>query len=111
LIAAVVGFVVAAIRGHRARPLAAALAWLRDDFLRQDRIWGGIIVFAMLPVFGWNFGFLQALLLPLLHKLDWDATFASWDSALHFGQQPWEWLQPVLGFPLATSIRSLIYAL
>jgi hypothetical protein len=109
LTAALVGFVAAAIRG-RGRPMAAALRWLREDFFCAGRIWGGIIVFAMLPVFGWTFGYLQALM-PLLHSLDWDATFASWDSALHLGRPPWEWLQPVLGVPVVTSMLSLIYAL
>ncbi len=110
LIAALIGFAAAAVRGRGIKPMAAAFRWLHDDFLRADRIWGGIIVFALLPVFGWNFSFLQALL-PLLHPLDWDPTFAAWDSALHFGRQPWEWLQPALGHPAVTSVLSLIYAL
>ena len=110
LIAALVGFAAAAIRSGRVRPMAAAFRWLRDDFLRADRIFGGLIVFALLPVFGWNFGYLQALM-PLLHPLDWDPTFAAWDSALHFGRQPWEWLQPLLGYPVLTSGLSLVYAL
>ena len=110
LIAALVGFAAAAVRNGGARPLPAAFHWLRDDFFRADRIWGGLIVFALLPVFGWNFAYLQALL-PFLHPLDWDARFAAWDSALHFGRQPWAWLQPVLGYPALTSVLSLIYAL
>lgn len=110
LIAALVGFAAAAIRRGRDQPMAAAFAWLRNDFLRKDRIWGGIIVFALLPVFGWNFSFLKALL-PLLHNFSLDSTFAAWDAGLHFGRQPWEWLQPALGFPVVTSALSLIYAL
>jgi hypothetical protein len=110
LIPLTLGFAAAAIRRGKARPLAAALRWVRDDALRRDRVWGCIIVFAVLPVFGWTFGFLQVLL-PLLHPIDWDPTFAAWDQALHFGRQPWEWLQPLLGFPAATSFLSIIYAL
>jgi hypothetical protein len=110
LIAALVGFGIAAIRNGGARPVAAAFRWLRHDFFRADRMFGGLIVFALLPVFGWDFAYLQALM-PFMHALDWDQTFAAWDSALHFGRQPWEWLQPLLGFPAVTSVLSLIYAL
>jgi hypothetical protein len=110
LIFAIVGFAVAAIRRGQARPLAAAFRWLREDFLRRDRIWGGVIVFALLPIFGWDFGFLKALI-PLVHPYDLDPTFSAWDIALHFGRPPWEWLQPLLGHPMATSALSFVYAL
>jgi hypothetical protein len=110
LLFAIGGFLVAAIRHGRSGPLAAAFGWLRRDFLRRDRIWGGLIVFALLPVFGWDFGFLKALI-PFLHPYGLDPTFAAWDKALHFGRAPWEWLQPALGFPPVTSGLSLVYAL
>jgi hypothetical protein len=110
LIPLTVGFAVAAIRRGQARPLVAAFRWLREVALRRDRVWGCLIVFAVLPVFGWDFGFLQVLL-PFLHPIDWDPTFAAWDQAVHFGRQPFEWLQLVLGFPVATSVLSFIYAL
>jgi membrane-associated phospholipid phosphatase len=109
LSAGLVGFVLAALRRAGGSPLAAAARWLRVDFLRADRIWGGIIVVALLPVFAWNFGFLEALI-PVLHKFTWDQTFADWDRWLHFGRQPWEWLQPVLGFPIVTASLSAAYA-
>jgi hypothetical protein len=64
----------------------------------------------MLPIFGWSFAYLQALL-PLLHRIDWDPTFAEWDRWLHFGRAPWEWLQPLFGYPLVTAGLSLVYAL
>jgi hypothetical protein len=110
LIAAVVGFAAAAIRRGGAQPLRAALRWLREDFLRTDRVWGTVIVFALLPVFGWNFGFMKALI-PVLHPFDWDPTFAAWDRLLHFGRHPWEWLQPALGIPAITAGLSFNYAL
>jgi hypothetical protein len=110
LIPLTLGFAMAAIRRGHARPLVAALRWVRDNALRGDRVWGCVIVFAVLPVFAWNFGYLQVLL-PFLHPIDWDPTFAAWDQAVHFGRHPWEWLQPMLGFPAATSFLSIIYAL
>jgi hypothetical protein len=109
LIAVSIGVVMAALRRSSGGPLAAAWRWLHDFFLRPDRIWGGLIFLALFPVFARNFSFLQAAL-PFLHKIDWDPTFAAWDKWLHFGRQPWEWLQPWLGFPLITSLLSGAYA-
>ncbi|WP_062013326.1 phosphatase PAP2 family protein [Aureimonas sp. AU4] len=39
----------------------------------------------------------------------WDAAFAEMDRTLHFGRQPWEWLQPVLGWPLVTFVINVNY--
>jgi PAP2 superfamily len=110
LLAGIVGFVAAAVRRREGRPLPSAWAWLSGTFLRADRIWGGIIVMGTFPVFAWNFAYLQTLL-PMLHPIDWDPAFAAWDQWLHFGRAPWEWLQPLLGYPIVTSALSLIYAL
>ena len=110
LIPLVVGFAIAGYRHRGEGPLRSAFRWLRDVALRQDRVWGCIIVFIVLPVFGWNFGFIQVLM-PMLHPIDWDPTFAAWDKALHFGKHPWEWIQPLLGYPIVTRFLSIIYAL
>jgi hypothetical protein len=110
LLAAIIGFVVAALRGRDGGPLRSAWLWLRRDFLRADRLIGGVIVMALLPVFAWNFGFIQALL-PFLHPINWDPVFAAWDRGLHFGTDPWRLLQPMLGFPIVTAAISLAYAL
>ncbi len=59
LLATVIGFVAAAIRRRAGGPLRSAWVWL-TRFLRADRLWGGLIVMAMLPVFGWSFAYLQA---------------------------------------------------
>src|SRR5690349_13382971 len=92
LIPLAVGFAVAGFRRGPSRPLAAAFRWLRQDALRGDRVWGCVIAFAVLPVFGWTFGYIQVLL-PFLHPIDWDPTFASWDQWVHFGTHPWQWIQ------------------
>jgi hypothetical protein len=110
LIPLAVGFAIAGFRHGQSRPLAAALRWLRRDAFRGDRVWGCIIVFAVLPVFGWTFGYIQVLL-PFLHPIDWDPTFAAWDQWVHFGTHPWQWIQPLLGYPFATHLLSIIYAL
>ena len=39
----------------------------------------------------------------------WDETFDHWDVVLHFGRRPWEWLQPLLGYPPITLFLNLNY--
>lgn len=40
---------------------------------------------------------------------DWDQTFHELDRLVHFGHMPWEWLQPLLGFPPVTFVISVNY--
>jgi hypothetical protein len=51
------------------------------------------------------------LMIPDLHPFAWDATFARWDAAVHGGVQPWRILQPLLGFPPATTVMNILYYL
>ncbi|KUO55435.1 MAG: hypothetical protein APF82_00130 [Sphingomonadales bacterium BRH_c42] len=46
--------------------------------------------------------------IPLFNNYTWDQTFIDWDRVMH-GDDVWRILQPVLGYPLATSIMSYIY--
>jgi hypothetical protein len=110
LIPLTVGFGIAGFRHGQVRPLTAAFRWLRTDALRGDRVWGCVIAFAVLPVFGWTFGYIQVLL-PFLHPFNWDPTFAAWDRWVHFGTHPWQWIQPLLGYPMVTHLLSIVYAL
>jgi len=41
--------------------------------------------------------------IPLIQPFAWDPFFHRLDVALHLGRAPYEWLQPVLGSPQATS--------
>lgn len=47
--------------------------------------------------------------LPQVAPFSWDARFARWDSLLHGGRQPWEWLQPLLGHPGITTALDAVY--
>jgi membrane-associated phospholipid phosphatase len=101
--------VISAIRARARRPLLHARRRIVDEHLKIARWIGGVMVMALLPLFTISFSFLQALA-PLMHKIDWDPTFADWDRRLHFGRAPWEWLQPLLGHPPITSTLSMAYA-
>jgi hypothetical protein len=76
--------------------------------LTPERFLTALPVFVALPVFASMFTSFKAMI-PLIQPFAWDATFAAWDQALHFGRQPWEWLQPVLGHPYVTSAVNAAY--
>jgi hypothetical protein len=47
--------------------------------------------------------------IPRISNFSWDMTLAEWDRLLHFGKHPWQWLQPVLGYPVVTFLINFIY--
>lgn len=47
--------------------------------------------------------------IPALVPFSWDEFFMKADRALHFGHDPWQLIQPVLGFPIVTFIISVGY--
>ncbi len=49
--------------------------------------------------------------IPLFNSYSWDAAFIAWDRAIFFGQDAWQVLQPVLGYPLVTAFLALLYQL
>ena len=51
------------------------------------------------------------ILIPQLVPFAWDGWFTDLDRALHFGRDPWLWLQPVLGYGQATVWLDRIYYL
>ena len=46
--------------------------------------------------------------IPLLNSYSWDPVWIAADRAIH-GTDPWRLLQPVLGFPIVTSLLSVAY--
>lgn len=86
----------------------AAWGRFRAEYLRGDRVLGamlsGLLVALTINLFGtWK------LRIPKLQPFAWDARFAELDRVLHFGRQPWEWLQPVLGHPVVTTSLDFVY--
>jgi PAP2 superfamily len=49
--------------------------------------------------------------IPVLTTFAWDRSLAAADAALHFGVQPWRWLDPLLGSPAAVAVLNFNYAL
>ncbi|MCI5103719.1 MAG: phosphatase PAP2 family protein [Algiphilus sp.] len=51
------------------------------------------------------------VMMPAIAPFSWDQRFHLWDLALHGGKAPWEWLHPLLGQPLVTSLINAGYHL
>ena len=51
------------------------------------------------------------VIIPVVNPFSWDVYFAELDRAIHGGVQPWEWLQPIIGFPIATRLIHICYIL
>ena len=72
------------------------------------------LVINALPVFAAMVFFNKAMIelkpaIPKIHPFDWDVTFMDWDRVLHFGVDPWVWLQPLLGHDLITFAINMAY--
>ena len=83
---------------------------LRGVWLVPERILGGAIVFLLLPTVISIYSSIKVLI-PFLQPYDWDVTFLAWDRLLHGGYDPWTLIQPMLGYPIVTSVVNFLYNL
>ena len=93
------------------KPEKPGLALLKDmkEFLTHpQRMANGLPMLAIMVIFGFIFSDIQAKILTL-NPSTWDSTFANLDKTLHFGYQPWQWLQPVLGYAPITFLLNVNY--
>ncbi|MFU7528029.1 phosphatase PAP2 family protein [Qipengyuania sp. ASV99] len=49
--------------------------------------------------------------IPLFNQYTWDQAFIEWDRALFFGQDAWQVLHPIIGYPIVTAFLALLYQL
>ncbi|WP_324742624.1 phosphatase PAP2 family protein [Tsuneonella sp. CC-YZS046] len=98
---------VAALAKHRpASPLAfLGKRYAEPSFLARllARLPLFLVLALLLPLFA-----MLKPLIPLFQPYTWDATLIAWDRAI-FGTDPWILLQPVLGYPLISSILAGFY--
>ncbi len=81
-----------------------------DQLLTWERAAYVTVPFLLVPFFASFFTALKTAI-PTIHPFAYDELFMEMDVWLHFGTAPWEWLQPLLGHPLITSIISFFYNL
>jgi hypothetical protein len=84
--------VVAAVWSARPDRPFHFLARHSHEFLTFERMLGAAIILALLPLHSIAFMFFK-LMIPLIRPFSWDEHFAAWDQALHFGKQPWQYLE------------------
>jgi len=81
---------------------------LRTNWLTTERIFGGLIAYLCVPLATTMFSSLKGAI-PIINPFSWDVTFYRWDYIFHGRVDPWELLQPVLGYPWITSFIGLFY--
>ncbi len=110
-ISVVVGQVVFHLGHVRPLSLHALLRDIRhDDKLRLSRLAYSAIPIMSVIAFQSAFTSFKSSI-TVMYPFHYDALFMEIDRWLHFGRHPWEWLQPLLGYPFATSIVSFAYKL
>lgn len=97
------------VRHRPKRPFAH----LRQRYLARQRLETGlqqVPIIAVLIVFLPFFSAMKSAI-PLFNIYSWDRTFIEIDRALFLGHDPWQLLQPVLGYPIITAALALFYHL
>lgn len=103
-----VAYVMIAIRPRRLFGYLATA--VRERIVTLERVGVVLPVLLLLPVVMSTFTYFK-LLIPYFRPFDLDPLFAQWDRALHFGYDPWELLQPILGYPIASAAINFVYHL
>jgi hypothetical protein len=90
--------------------LTTALAGDLRRFASIERVSHALPVFLLFPFFGSASSYFRVYI-PSFEPFNWDPTLAEWDRWLHGGVEPWEWLQPILGYPYVTALINGFYHL
>ena len=101
---------VSLYRAGADEPLRRLSQWMASSLVAHERpgnVFHSILTFTPLMI---SFAGLKDQI-PHIEPFAWDRTFMQWDRFLGFGRLPWQWLQPLLGHPLITSILNFNYDL
>lgn len=90
------------------RPIPALAADLKAYLSDRRRLAHGLPMVVVMVLFMYVFVDLKSNI-PVLNPYHWDTTLAAWEKAIHFGAQPWEWLQPGLGYAPITFLINVNY--
>jgi hypothetical protein len=97
--------VQAVYRERPSRPLHYLAGYSREFLTLERLVWAGIVL-ALLPLHSIAFVFFKAMI-PMIRPFCWDEEFAAWDRAVHFGSDPWHYLQ--VDWPLVTWVIDAAY--
>lgn len=90
------------------RPIAALASDMKAYLGSPVRMAHGLPMVFVMVMFMYVFVQLKANI-PILNPFAWDETMVVWEAALHGGFQPWELMQPVLGYAPITFLINLNY--
>ena len=90
------------------RLVPALVVEVKTYLLNPRRIVSAVPILLLLTVF---FSFFTSAknLIPIINPFYLDPALVDFDKWLHFGKQPWEWLQLVVGVALVSSAIGSIY--
>jgi hypothetical protein len=89
-------------------PLPALMKDMKGFLASPRRMAHGLPMVVIMLLFMYVFVQLKSNI-PILQPFAWDATLAAADRAIHFGREPWEWLQPIFGYGPITFLLNLNY--
>lgn len=92
------------------RPTLALIREVKTFVTDPARMAGGIAMTVAMLLFTQAFSSFK-MSIPVVNPFSWDERFAALDAWLHFGRQPWEWLQPVIGYAPVTFAINVAYNL
>jgi hypothetical protein len=95
------------------RPASPAFALIGDvqSVLRTPIVWVNALP-AVVAVLLCSKAMLDIKMnIPAINPFSWDETLMQFDRQLHGGYDPWQWLQPVLGYAPITFIITNVYIL
>lgn len=92
------------------RPYAALCKDLGDFLTNPQRMAHGLPMFFIMVLFGYIFMDIKAAI-PALNPYVWDSSLANLDRIIHFGYQPWQLLQPIIGYAPVTFLINFNYNL
>jgi hypothetical protein len=95
------------------RPASPAFALIGDvqSVLRTPIVWVNALP-AVVAVVLCSKAMLDIKMnIPAINPFSWDETLMQFDRQLHGGHDPWQWLQPVLGYAPITFIIANVYIL
>lgn len=90
------------------RPLPALVQDLKSYLSDRRRLAHGLPMVVIMVLFMYVFVELKSNI-PRLNPYSWDESLMKLDAAIHFGRQPWEWLQPILGHGVITFLINVNY--
>jgi len=91
-----------------ASPSKAMIAFYRPLLTNPERYANALAVIGCMLLGFIAFADMKPLI-PVINPYSWDENFMRLDRLLHFGQDPWRILDPVLGHPVVTQWINYIY--